>query len=83
MAMIGKQPHYLSYLLRLWREEHGGQFVWRASVEISGEDKRRAFANLAALFAFLETETGAAGPAEEAQQPPGENAPGSAPGGSG
>jgi hypothetical protein len=56
------QPTYLSYLLRLWREEHGGQFVWRASVEIPGEDRRRAFADLAALFAFFEAETGATSP---------------------
>ena len=89
MAMIGKQPHYLSYLLRLWREEHGGPGSLRGAggEAVGGRNpgvvKRRAFANLAALFAFLEAETGAAGPAEEAQQPPGENAPGSAPGGSG
>jgi len=55
--MTNKQPTYLSYLLRLWREEHGSQFIWRASVETPGLDKRQAFADLAALFAFLEAQT--------------------------
>ena len=57
---MGNQPTYLAFLLRLWREQHGGRFVWRASVEIPGEERRRAFADLAALFAFLEAQTGAA-----------------------
>jgi hypothetical protein len=61
--MTNQQPAYLAYLLRLWREEHGGQFIWRASVEMPGLDKRRAFADLAALFAFLEAQTHVNSPA--------------------
>jgi hypothetical protein len=60
--MSNEQPTYLSYLLRLWREGHGGQFIWRASVEIPGLDKRLAFASLVALFAFLEAQTTAGAP---------------------
>jgi hypothetical protein len=68
--MTNKQPTYHSYLLRLWREEHGGQFIWRASLEIPGDEKRRAFADLAALFGFLAAETAATGPAEGADDVP-------------
>jgi hypothetical protein len=50
IIVTDKAPTYRSYLLRLWR----------ASVEIPGLDKRRAFADLAALFAFLEAQTRAA-----------------------
>jgi hypothetical protein len=52
-----KEPKYLAYLLRLWQEDHGGRFIWRASVEMPGLDKRLAFADLTALFAFLEAQT--------------------------
>ena len=51
------EPTYLAYLLRLWREDHGGRFIWRASVETPGLTKRQAFADLATLFAFLEAQT--------------------------
>jgi Rps23 Pro-64 3,4-dihydroxylase Tpa1-like proline 4-hydroxylase len=64
--MTNKQPTYLSYLLRLWREEHGGQFIWRASLETPGLDKRQAFADLAALFAFLEAQAAAGAPPDSA-----------------
>jgi hypothetical protein len=60
--MTDKTPTYLSYLLRLWREERDGQYIWRASLEIPFEEKRRAFADLAALFRFLEAETAPAEP---------------------
>jgi hypothetical protein len=49
----GEKPDYLSYLLRLWRvSERGG--VWRASLEDPGTGVRTSFANLEALFAFLQ-----------------------------
>jgi hypothetical protein len=60
-----KQPDYLSYLLRLWREKNVGQRhrcekqdVWRASLEDSLSRKRHGFQNLDDLFAFLQQETG-------------------------
>jgi hypothetical protein len=58
-----KRTDYLSYLLRLWRENdsegaHGIETaVWRASLERPQAGERRGFANLADLFAFLESET--------------------------
>lgn len=63
--MTDKQANYLAYLLRLWREENDGQAIWRASLELPGPGKRRAFANLEALFAFLETKTGQIPPQAE------------------
>lgn len=70
LTMTNELPTYLAYLLRLWREEQGGQFIWRASVEIPGEEKRRAFADLAALFAFLEAQTAATLPDHTPGKPP-------------
>jgi hypothetical protein len=59
-----EQPDYVSFMLRLWREnadavgEHGatGQ-VWRASLESSRTGERWGFANLRELFAFLRRHT--------------------------
>ena len=61
--MNEKRTDYLSYLLRLWRENdsegaHGIEtVVWRASLERPQAGERQGFANLADLFAFLESET--------------------------
>ncbi len=52
---------YRAYLVRLWRARSGGQVVWRASVEDAHTGERRAFADLAALYAFLKEETGSSG----------------------
>jgi hypothetical protein len=57
------QPEYLSYLLRLWRENdsvevHGVETpLWRASLERPQVGERQGFANLTDLFAFLEEQT--------------------------
>jgi hypothetical protein len=65
------QPEYLSYLLRLWRENdsegaHGVEAaVWRASLERPQVGERQGFANLADLFAFLENETKVSLPGSE------------------
>jgi hypothetical protein len=45
---------YRAYLVRLWPVRSGGQRVWRASVEDAHSGERRAFADLAHLFAFLQ-----------------------------
>lgn len=52
-----KQRRYVSYLLRLWQTQSDGELVWRASLEDSHTGKRRGFASLADLFAYLEQET--------------------------
>ena len=63
---------YLSYLLRLWREddgggEHregaepdqaGGKAVWRASLESVRTGERQSFASLEELFDFLREQVG-------------------------
>lgn len=51
-----QQKRYLSYLLRLWREEGGNLPVWRASLESPRTGERYGFASLDALFNFLEAE---------------------------
>ena len=70
--MVGEQPDYLSYLLRLWRvnddgtfhredgesEHAGGKGVWRASLESVRTGERRSFASLEELFEFLREQVG-------------------------
>lgn len=65
--MKEKQPDYLSYRLRLWREKAAGhrhrcekQDVWRASLEDSLSRKRHGFRSLDDLFVFLKQEAGVA-----------------------
>ena len=63
-ALPNEQPDYLSYLLRLWREETEGQTAWRASLERSRTAKRRVFANLDDLFKYLQRQTAVASDAD-------------------
>ena len=44
---------YLSYLLRLWSVEDGGDRIWRASLEGPHSGQRTGFASLDDLFDFL------------------------------
>ncbi len=55
-AMSEKPRRYLSYLLRLWQANRGGELVWRASLEGPHTGERRGFACLAELVAYLEEE---------------------------
>lgn len=48
---------YRAYMLRLWRVEEDDRPVWRASVESPHTGERHVFADLKALFAFLEERT--------------------------
>jgi hypothetical protein len=57
--MSNEQPDYLSYLLRLWRENAKGQTAWRASLERSRTAKRQVFPSLDDLFRHLQRRTGA------------------------
>jgi hypothetical protein len=65
------QPEYLSYLLRLWRENDGEgangveTALWRASVERPQAGERQGFASLEELFAFLRKETSSGSPQSE------------------
>jgi hypothetical protein len=47
---------YRCYLLRLWLEPNS-PLEWRAMLESPNSGERHGFANLEALFAFLEQET--------------------------
>ena len=47
---------YRAYLLRMWRE--GETKGWRATIQNPTTGERRSFANLSALLAFLEEQTG-------------------------
>ncbi|MBN1979075.1 MAG: hypothetical protein JW918_16870 [Anaerolineae bacterium] len=51
-------PHYLSYLLRLWRVDgKDAESVWRASLESSRTGERMVFARWDDLFDFLREQT--------------------------
>ena len=55
--MSSEQSDYLSYLLRLWREDDKGPANWQASLESALTGKRYVFPNLIELFAFLQRQT--------------------------
>jgi hypothetical protein len=59
------QRRYLSYLLRLWRENGGKPPLWRASLERPQDGERLVFVSLVNLFAFLDKETGSGSPGPE------------------
>lgn len=52
------RPTYLSYLLRLWREESDEKIVWRASLESVQTGERRHFVDEDHLFAYLVQQMG-------------------------
>lgn len=54
------QPGYLSYLLRLWREQGEGGEAWQASLECTSSGELELFKNLDELFDYLRERTGAA-----------------------
>jgi hypothetical protein len=63
--MIKERPGYVSFLLRLWREndevqnDHSAtQPIWRATLESSRTGELWGFASLRELFAFLRRQTG-------------------------
>lgn len=57
-----RQGRYLSFLLRLWRENGGDRPFWRASLQRPQTERRLSFATMGDLFDFLEHETGTALP---------------------
>lgn len=56
--MEAAQRTYLSYLLRLWREERGDEGVWRASLESVQTGEQRHFVDEDHLFAYLMQQMG-------------------------
>ncbi len=73
---------YLSYLMRLWQDNDDdthrpegrcldpgkGQAAWRVSLESARTGKRRSFANLEDLLAFLRQQTGVVSDAEDSEK---------------
>ena len=54
----GKQPDYLSYLIRVWRAPTDSGHMWRASLEEPHTQEVHGFKDLQSLFAFLLAQTG-------------------------
>jgi hypothetical protein len=50
------RKNYRSFLLRLWRVQVDGKFVWRASLENPFTGERKGFANLSQLVVHLESQ---------------------------
>lgn len=73
--MSNEQPDYLSYLLRLWREDSKGPTNWRASLESAITGERHVFPCLMELFAFLERQTVARCDANEDDSATGQRSP--------
>jgi hypothetical protein len=65
MPMSDTDRNYRAYLLRLWQAQEEQGPAWRASLECAETAERRRFASLAALFAFLEQETGTSSRTDE------------------
>ncbi len=51
--MAGGDDAYLSYLVRLWREDRGGDTAWLASLESAETRERTYFASLDELVLYL------------------------------
>ena len=73
--MSNEQPDYLSYLLRLWREDSRGPTNWQASLESAITGERHVFPCLMGLFAFLERQTVARCDASEDDSATGQRSP--------
>ncbi len=52
-----QQQDYLAYMLRVWKACTDEGPIWRASLESPHTGERQAFADLTALFAFLQERT--------------------------
>ena len=74
--MSNDQPDYLSYLLRLWREDGKKASNWWASLESALTGKRYVFPCLIELFAFLQRQTVAGCDADEDEGATGQRPPG-------
>ncbi len=55
--MSEESLNYMAFLVRLWQPDRNGVSSWRASVDNPHTAERHYFADLAALFTFLEEQT--------------------------
>lgn len=75
--MSDKNPIYISYLLRLWKED-GSEYsernahapLWRASLEHAFTHELHGFDGLNELFKFLEKQMASASQAHDADREP-------------
>ena len=51
--MSDEPDAYQSYVVRLWRVRHRGEWQWRVSLEGPSRGERKCFAGLEPLFAYL------------------------------
>jgi hypothetical protein len=51
--MADTEHRYKAFLVRLWQERSGGEWVWRASLEDAHSHVRKGFADLERLSAYL------------------------------
>ena len=54
MTDKGAGPDYLAFLIRLWREDEN---IWRCTLESPHTGERLAFADVAALLAYVQKQT--------------------------
>lgn len=54
---MDEKHHYFSFLLRLWLAGTGDQPQWRASLEDIRTGERVGFADLEALYVYLDQQT--------------------------
>ncbi len=64
METCSLKGDYLSYLLRLWRENDEDRPVWRASLKQVQTGEQVGFTSLEGLFGFLREETNTVGSQE-------------------
>ncbi|MFN2277455.1 MAG: hypothetical protein ACK2UR_07560 [Candidatus Promineifilaceae bacterium] len=57
--METEKTTYRSFLLRLWRVEQNGDWIWRCSLEETGTGWHQKFVDLEAMFDHLNAEIGA------------------------
>ena len=55
--MTTELGRYQAYMLRLWQASNDEKLTWRASLESPHTGQRQGFADLQALFVFLEEQT--------------------------
>jgi hypothetical protein len=67
--MSGEPPRYLAYMLRMWQATSDGRMVWRASLESPHTGERQGFADLHALYEFLERRAEDSAPPADAPTP--------------
>ena len=54
---MADDARYFAFLLRLWNEKKAGEDAWRASLEDPHTGEQKGFANLEAVFAYLDHKT--------------------------